>query len=269
MAWKWTAPRFWYSATLAKEMRTPLAGQPRSRRRAGRAPDAGRWWSATTAARPGRSRGLERRSGSSGHTTVPPTGGRRRRGAASSQPACHADRSRPAGRDGRGTQPPLRLAGVDSAEGWGGEGHEQPRMGCHCLRDALAAPQTGGKELEAVGLVGCRTRGAHRHPSVAARLEQGGIRLSLGRVHGADRTRLGVGVRDPAAQPHRMGAVAGRRDLLGPPRIARPGPVHNFARTPGSNSPTRAGSVMLTHLARGWRWTKGWSPSRIGRVARR
>jgi hypothetical protein len=22
MAWKWTTPRFWYSATLAKEMRT-------------------------------------------------------------------------------------------------------------------------------------------------------------------------------------------------------------------------------------------------------
>jgi hypothetical protein len=43
-----------------------------------------------------------------------------------------------------------------------------------------------------------RPRGAHRRPPVAARLEQGGIRLPLGRVHGADLTRLGVGVVDLA-----------------------------------------------------------------------
>jgi hypothetical protein len=50
-------------------------------------------------------------------------------------------------------QQPLDLAGVDSAEGWRGEGDEQPGMGCHRLGDALAAAEAGGQELEAVGLV--------------------------------------------------------------------------------------------------------------------
>jgi hypothetical protein len=106
-------------------------------------------------------------------------------------------------------------------------------MAVHLLGDALAAAQPGGEELEAVGLVGRRTRGAHRRPPVAAGLEEGGIRLAVGRIDGADLARLRVGMLDPAAQPHRMGAVAGGRDLLGPPRIAVPGPVHDFGQDAG------------------------------------
>jgi hypothetical protein len=29
MAWKWTAPRFWYSATLANDTRTSRRSSPR------------------------------------------------------------------------------------------------------------------------------------------------------------------------------------------------------------------------------------------------
>jgi hypothetical protein len=44
-------------------------------------------------------------------------------------------------------QPPLRLAGVDAAEGWGGEGDEQPRMDGDRVGDALAALEPSGEEL--------------------------------------------------------------------------------------------------------------------------
>ena len=120
-------------------------------------------------------------------------------------------------------------------------------MGCHCLGDTLAPSQPSGQELEAVALVGRRAGGAHRRPPVAARLEQSGIRLPLGRVHGADRSRESVGVLDSATQPHRMGAVAGGRDLLSPPLIAVPGPVHDFGEDAGEQlaHANRVGHVGL------------------------
>ena len=125
-------------------------------------------------------------------------------------------------------QQPLRSARVDRAEGRGGEGHEQSGMPADRPGDALAASQPGGQELEAVGLIGGRAGGAHGRSAVAAGLQQGGVRLPVGRVHGPDLARRGVGVLDPAAQPHRMRAVAGRGDLLGPPLITSAGLVNDL-----------------------------------------
>src|SRR5215203_5880113 len=85
-------------------------------------------------------------------------------------------------------QATLRLAGVDSAEGWGGEGHEQPRMGGYRLGDALAALQPRREELVGISPVGGRTRRATGLPAGAARLQQHPIRLPLAVVDGADFT---------------------------------------------------------------------------------
>src|SRR4030095_13659959 len=108
------------------------------------------------------------------------------------------------------TKRPLRPARVDQAEAGSGEGHEQPRMPTDRLRHALAAPQPGGKKVELVGLVGRRAGGAHRGPSVATGLEEGGVWLPVGVIDGADLTRCRVGVVDAAAQAHRVGTVASR-----------------------------------------------------------
>ena len=114
---------------------------------------------------------------------------------AASPPAMRAALALPVGVAGEHQQP-LGLAGVDLAEAGGGEGDEQPRMPGHRLRDALAAAQAGGQELEAVGLVGGRAGGAHRHPPVPAGLQEGGVRLPVGRVDRADLTGQRVGVLD-------------------------------------------------------------------------
>jgi len=100
------------------------------------------------------------------------------------------------------------------------------RRGCPVIVSGTPLPprQPGGQELEAVGLVGGRAGGADRGPAVAAGLEEGGVGLPVGRVHGADLARGGVGVVDGAVQPHRVGAVAGGRDLFGPAVIAGTGP---------------------------------------------
>src|SRR4030095_5643356 len=94
----------------------------------------------------------------------------------------------------------------------------------YCLGDALPAAQAGGQELEAVGLVGRRAGAADRGTAVAAGLEQRGVGFAVGRVDGAALPGLRVGVLDAAAQPHRVGAVAGLGDLFGPAVIARTGP---------------------------------------------
>src|SRR4029453_18318888 len=200
-------------------------------------------------------------------------------------------------------QPPLGLAGVDPTKRWRGEGHEQPWMGGHSVGDALAAPQPGGQELVAVGLVGRRAGGTHRHPSVAAGFQEGGVRLPVGRVNRADFARGSVGVLDPAAQPHRAGAVAGGRHLLGPAVIAGAGTVDHLlqdareqlaqpdrpghAASPGAGmsgttrSPgacpanSSAGSarspVVARMMAATWWWSTWgvrtrWNPGRPGRL---
>ena len=121
-------------------------------------------------------------------------------------------------------QQPLRLAGVDPAKRWRGEGHEQPGMPGYRVGDALATSEAGGQELELVGLIGRRAGGTDRHPPIATRLQEGGVRLPVGVVDRADLTGPWVGVVDPATQPNRMGAVAGRGDLFHPAVIAGTGP---------------------------------------------
>src|SRR4029453_4467626 len=114
------------------------------------------------------------------------------------------------------------------------------------LGDALAAAQAGGEQVELVGLVGGRAGGTHRGPAVPAGLQEGGVRLPLGRVDGADLAGLWVGVVDSAAQAHRVGAVAGRGALLGPPLIARAGPVDDLLEDAGQQLPDLDG---LGHAA--------------------
>jgi hypothetical protein len=106
---------------------------------------------------------------------------------AAQPPAMRAGSTLPIGVAGEHQQP-LGLAGVDPAKGGGGEGHKQSRMGADRLGDALATAQPSGQELKAVGLVGRRAGRADRGPPVATRLEQGRIRLPLGRVHGPNLT---------------------------------------------------------------------------------
>src|SRR5918993_4715662 len=114
-------------------------------------------------------------------------------------------------------QPALGLGGVDLAEGWGGVGHEQPRMLADAVGDALAALEAGGQELVGVGPVGGRTRRAAGLPPSAARLEQHPIGLPLAVIDSADLAGLAVGVVDAAGEADGVVAVAGLGDLLSPP----------------------------------------------------
>jgi hypothetical protein len=66
--------------------------------------------------------------------------------------------------------------------------------------------------------------GTDRYTPVATGLEEGGVWLPVGRVHGADLTGLRVGLLDPTTKAYRVGAVASGGDLLHPPVIARTGP---------------------------------------------
>ena len=204
MAWKWTAPRFWYSATLAKEMRTS-----RSQFGLGHAGELGqRPMQVDGGPRPQPTgQGVPQDLGAglvaAGTQRLPQPGVVGVVALPAARPAAmRAPLALPVGMAGV-HQPPLGLAGVDPAEGWRGEGHEQPWMGGHRLGDALAAPQPSGQELEAVGLVGRRAGGAHRRPPVAARLEQGGVRL-------------------PARSSTRCGPHPSRRRRARPGRAAAP-----------------------------------------------
>ena len=145
-------------------------------------------------------------------------------------------------------QAALRLAGVDSAEAWGGEGHEQPRMGGHGLGDALAALEPSGQELVGIRPVGGRTGRAAGLPSGAASLEQHPIRLPPRVVHLPDLAALAVGLLDPAGQADGVVAVAGLGDQLGPPLIAVAGPVHELPEDAGEQlahpAPARSCSIL-------------------------
>jgi hypothetical protein len=74
----------------------------------------------------------------------------------------------------------------------------------HGVRDALAAPQASSQELEGIGLVGGRAGGADHGAAVAAALQQGGVRLPLGRVDLAQLPGGRVGLLDPAAKADRV-----------------------------------------------------------------
>jgi hypothetical protein len=140
---------------------------------------------------------------------------------------------------------------MHSAERRRGEGHEQPGMAGHRLADTLAAPQTSGEEVELVGLVGRRAGRTNRGPPIAAGLEQRGVRLPVGRVHGADLTRLWIGMLNPTAQPHRVDAVASGRDLLDPPLIARTSPVNDLLEDARQQLPDHHGLGHATSSGAG------------------
>jgi hypothetical protein len=72
-------------------------------------------------------------------------------------------------------------------------------MSGYRLGHALATAQPGGEELEAVALIGRRAGRTHRDSAVAAGLEEGGVRLPIGRIHPTDLTGVRVGVLDPTA----------------------------------------------------------------------
>ncbi len=129
-------------------------------------------------------------------------------------------------------QPPQRLSTVDAAEAGSGEGHEQPRVLGHRLRDALAALQPSREELVGVSPVGGRTRGAAGLPTGAARLQQHPIRLPPRVVHLPHLAGLAVGVLDPAGQADGVMAVPGLGDQLGPAVIAVAGPLHDLGQHP-------------------------------------
>src|SRR5215218_6292912 len=201
-------------------------------------------------------------------------------------------------------QPTLSLAGVDLAEAGGGEGDEQPRMAGHGVGDALAAFQPSGKELIAVGLVGRRAGRAHRGPTVAAGLQEGGVGLPVSRIQSAALLGRRIDLIDRPAQPNRVGAVAGGRDLLGPAVIAGTGPGDGLGhhsrqqlsdldrlahatspgadtwgtiRKPGgatsasSSAGSRRSAALARMMAATWWWSTWgvrtrWDPGRPGRL---
>ena len=100
-------------------------------------------------------------------------------------------------------------AGVDRAEGRGGEGGEHARVLSDRFGDALAAGQAGADELAGVALVDGRAGRAGRLAAVAARDVQHAARFSVGAVGGGGLAGGQVDGGDAAAQPD--GARAGVR----------------------------------------------------------
>ena len=102
-------------------------------------------------------------------------------------------------------------AGVDRAEGGGGEGGEHARVDGDRLGDALAACQPGADELVGVGPVGFGARRADRGAAVPARDVDRLVRQVLGVQVAEDLAGGGVDVADGAAQPDRADAPTGRQ----------------------------------------------------------
>ena len=99
-------------------------------------------------------------------------------------------------------------AGVDRAEGGGGEGGEHARVGGDRLGDAFAACQPGSDELVGVGAVGLGAGRADRGAPVAAREVDRLVRQVLGVQAADDLPGGGVDVTGSAAQPDRADAPA-------------------------------------------------------------
>ena len=107
-------------------------------------------------------------------------------------------------------------AGVDRAEGRGGEGGEHGRVGGDRRGDALAADEPGADELEGVAAVGLGAAGAGGGAAVPARLVDRPVRHA-DRGDGAQQLAGGgVDVADVAAQPDRAGASGGVPDVIEP-----------------------------------------------------
>ena len=107
-------------------------------------------------------------------------------------------------------------AGVDGAEGRGGERDEQGRVGRDGGGDALAADESGADELVGVTAVGLGAAGAGGGAAVAARLVDHPVRHAEGGDGAQELAGGGVDVADVAAQPDRAGADGGVPDVTEP-----------------------------------------------------
>jgi hypothetical protein len=107
--------------------------------------------------------------------------------------------------DGRAAHP----AGVDRAEGGGGEGGEHARVRGDGLRDALAPGQARTDQLAGVPLVHRRARGADGLAAVAARGRRGAVAGS--QLAGGQVDHVGA-----ATEPDRMRAAAVGGELAFP-----------------------------------------------------
>ena len=119
-----------------------------------------------------------------------------------------------AGQDGLAAHP----AGVDRAEGRGGEGGEHARVGSDRVGDALAAGQPGADELAGVALIYLRAGRADGFAAVTARQQQHSPGLTGGGVDGPDLAGGQVDRADGALDLYRVKAAAGVVELLLPSR---------------------------------------------------
>ena len=108
-------------------------------------------------------------------------------------------------------------AGVDRAEGRGGEGGEHARVSADRFGDALAADQARADELAGVALVDLRAGRAGRLAAVAARDVKDAAGFRAGVVDRVRRLAGGqVNGGDAAVQPDGVSAVAGAGELAFP-----------------------------------------------------
>ena len=114
-------------------------------------------------------------------------------------------------------------AGVDQAEGGGGERGEHARVRSQRFGHSLATGQPGPDELVGVGPVGLRTRRAHGRAAVAARDVDRLVRQVLGVQAVEDLAGDGVDVTDGATQPNRPNAASGSQGSGQPAVIVVPG----------------------------------------------
>lgn len=109
---------------------------------------------------------------------------------------------------------------VDRAERGSGEGDEQPGMGGHRHRHALAAQKTGAHEMERVAGVETRARRTARFPAVAAPHGHPHARLSVGVVAAQHLPRVGVDHGRATREVDRVRASSCGLDLFEPARKA-------------------------------------------------
>ena len=107
-------------------------------------------------------------------------------------------------------------AGVDRAEGRGGEGDEHGRVGGDGRGDALAADEPGADEVVGVAAVGLGAAGAGGGAPVAARLVDHPVRHADRGDGAQELAGGGVDVADVAAQPDGAGAGGGVPDVIEP-----------------------------------------------------
>ena len=208
MAWKWTRPRAWNSATLAYDSCTfpaPAAfggaGELAADRDRGPAPqfggvrvpdDGGGVVVAVRAQRPSQ--------GGVGVFVPLPAG---------QTAAMLAERGFAAGAALGGPAAGQLAAGVHGSEAGGGEGGEHARMRPHRVGDAFAAGEPGADQLVGVAPVGLGAGRADRGAAVPARGVDHPVGQGVGVQGAEDLAGGGVQVADRAAEPDGADAAAG------------------------------------------------------------